>query len=241
MQFEIIASDITRVSADAIVLPANPALLEGSGTSAAIYGAAGRRRLTAACADVTKKYGRIADGCAVPTPAFDLPAGCIIHAIVPRWRGGDHDEYARLSSAYLSSLYGADQLGCKSIAFPLLASGNNGFDLRLAFDIARESIEQYEPEQLERVILVLYGSHTVAAVRSWGYEVTECLALAGGSSPLAVPKDEFAKLGRRLANIATSFAQTALDMSLEWLENPENQRVVIERGAQIARAVLLGQ
>ena len=241
MQFEIIASDITRVSADAIVLPANPALLEGSGTSAAIYGAAGRRRLTAACADVTKKYGRIADGCAVPTPAFDLPAGCIIHAIVPRWRGGDHDEYARLSSAYLSSLYGADQLGCKSIAFPLLASGNNGFDLRLAFDIARESIEQYEPEQLERVILVLYGNRTVDTVRSWGCEVVETSSPASGALPLAVPKDEFAKLGRRLANIATSFAQTALDMSLEWLENPENQRVVIERGAQIARAVLLGQ
>lgn len=37
-------------------------------------------------------------------------------------------------------------MGCKSIAFPLLAAGNNGYDVDLAFQIAGRSIEEYQPE-----------------------------------------------------------------------------------------------
>ena len=32
---------------------------------------------------------------------------------------------------------------CNSIAFPMLAAGNNGFDRELAFKIAKESIESF--------------------------------------------------------------------------------------------------
>ena len=46
MPFLMICNDITKVAADAIVNPANRNLLQGSGTSRAIYQAAGEHDLT---------------------------------------------------------------------------------------------------------------------------------------------------------------------------------------------------
>ena len=46
MPFLMIRNDITKVAADAIVNPANRNLLQGSGTSRAIYQAAGEQELT---------------------------------------------------------------------------------------------------------------------------------------------------------------------------------------------------
>ena len=54
MPFFMIRNDITKVRADAIVNPANEKLLEGSGTSRAIYLAAGEEKLDKAC----RKIGR---------------------------------------------------------------------------------------------------------------------------------------------------------------------------------------
>ena len=65
MPFLMIRNDITKVAADAIVNPANRNLLQGSGTSRAIYQAAGEQELTAAC----EAIGRCDLGRAVCTPA----------------------------------------------------------------------------------------------------------------------------------------------------------------------------
>ena len=75
MPFLMIRNDITKVTADAIVNPANRNLLQGSGTSRAIYQAAGEQELTAAC----EAIGHCEPGRAVCTPAFGLPAKYIFH------------------------------------------------------------------------------------------------------------------------------------------------------------------
>ena len=49
MTIEIVRNDITNMKADAIVLPANKYLKEGSGTSKAIFEKAGRAQLEKAC------------------------------------------------------------------------------------------------------------------------------------------------------------------------------------------------
>lgn len=49
MQFEITRNDITNMAVDAIVLPANLRLREGSGTSKAVFEKAGRKELEKAC------------------------------------------------------------------------------------------------------------------------------------------------------------------------------------------------
>ena len=149
----VVSGNIADAKADAIVLPANENLLEGPGASAAIFEAAGRTELTEAC----RKEGKCKVGSAVVTPAFNLDADCIIHAVVPKWRGGKHNEYNLLCSAYLSALNLADEMECESVAFPLLASGNNGFDYSMAFDIAKLSIQSFKATHLKQVFLVLFN------------------------------------------------------------------------------------
>lgn len=59
------------------------------------------------------------------------------------------------------------------MAFPLLASSNNGSDLDLAFEITRENVETFGGTDLQNVIFVLYSNHTVTEVKQSGYEVLE--------------------------------------------------------------------
>ena len=174
MEIQFYSGDISEFSADAIVLPANENLREGSGSSEAIFKAAGRQELTQACA----KIGHCDVGHAVPTQAFHLNANFIIHAVVPRWIDGQHNEYDLLCSAYLSSLYLADTMSCSTIAFPLLASGNNRFDRSIALEIAVQCIESFNGRNLKKACVVLFGDRTIAFVKDKGYEVTPAPVLA---------------------------------------------------------------
>lgn len=111
MKFRVERANIVDVTADAIVTPANETLTCSSkkGSFRAIFEAAGKENLEQACKEVLREQGeecRCAIGSAVVTPAFGLGnrAGCIIHAVVPRWDGGEYEEYSKLCSAYLSAL-----------------------------------------------------------------------------------------------------------------------------------------
>ena len=139
MPFLMIRNDITKVAADAIVNPANRNLLQGSGTSRAIYQAAGEQELTAAC----EAIGHCEPGRAVCTPAFGLPAKYIFHAVCPAWHGGFFGKAKQLAGAYHSALELAAEYHCESVAFPLLSSGNYGYPKEQAFRIAVDTITQY--------------------------------------------------------------------------------------------------
>ena len=139
MPFKIIRNDITKVKADAIVNTANPEPVYADGTDAAIYMAAGEDELLAE----RKKIGRIAAGETAVTAAFNLPAKYIIHTVGPAWIDGNHGEFDILRSCYRKSLLLADQLGCSSIAFPLIATGVYGFPKDKALDIALSVIKEH--------------------------------------------------------------------------------------------------
>ena len=153
MPFKIIRNDITKVGADAVVNTANPEPQYGSGTDAAIYKAAGADNLLAE----RKKIGRIAPGEAAVTAAFSLPAKYIIHTVGPAWIDGKHGEYDILRSCYRKSLLLADQLGCKSIAFPLIATGVYGFPKDQALEIALSVIREHLEDSDLDVTLVVFG------------------------------------------------------------------------------------
>ena len=167
MNYTILQGNIIDAKVDAVVLPANTKLREGSGTSKAIFEAAGRKDLTKVC----KKIGYCEVGSAVPTYGFKLGCERIIHTVVPKWIDGNQGEYDLLCSAYYSALKMADVMKLKSMAFPLLASGNNGFDQEIALEIALKSIESFQPEVLEEVIVVLYGNKITGMVKEKGYDV----------------------------------------------------------------------
>ena len=176
MKYTVIRNDITRMGVDAIVLPANPELKEGSGVSTAIFKKAGREKLKKACDDIVEKKGKIRVGTAVPTLGFDLDATYVIHAVVPQWRGGHNNEYQLLCSTYYSALKVADVMGCSSLAIPLLASGNNKYNLDLAIEIAIKSIEEFEPSNnLSEVFLVVYGYNAAEAMRKRGNSFEEVI------------------------------------------------------------------
>ena len=167
MPFLMIRNDITKVAADAIVNPANRNLLQGSGTSRAIYQAAGEQELTASC----EAIGRCDLGRAVCTPAFGLPAKYIFHAVCPAWHGGFFGEAKQLAGAYHSALELAAEYHCESVAFPLLSSGNYGYPKEQAFRIAVDTITQYVMEHDLTVYLVLYDRDCTALLDAIGYGV----------------------------------------------------------------------
>ena len=169
MPFLMIRNDITKVAADAIVNPANRNLLQGSGTSRAIYQAAGEQELPASC----EAIGRCDLGRAVCTPAFGLPAKYIFHAVCPAWQGGGFGEAEQLASAYRSALELAAKYHCESVAFPLLSSGNYGYPKEQAFRIAVDTITQYVMEHDLTVYLVLYDRDSLAVSRKLFASVEE--------------------------------------------------------------------
>ena len=139
MPFQIIRNDITKVKADAIVNTANPFPQVGAGTDSAVYHAVGKEKLLAE----RKKIGVIQPGEVEATPAFDLNAKYILHTVGPAWNGGNEGEFDTLRSCYKKSLEKAHDLKCKSVAFPLIATGVYGFPKADALQIAMQEISGF--------------------------------------------------------------------------------------------------
>ncbi len=169
MPFQIIRDDITRVEADAIVNTANPLPKYASGTDAAIYQAAGAEQLLAE----RKKIGVIPVGSAAVTPAFDLKAKYIIHTVAPTWQGGDKGEFDDLKNCYRTVLEKAFELGCESVAFPLLAAGNYMFPKAEALRIALDEISAFlMREEVEMTVkLVVFDEKAFRLSRNLFFQV----------------------------------------------------------------------
>jgi O-acetyl-ADP-ribose deacetylase (regulator of RNase III) len=152
MALQIIRNNIVNVSADAIVNTANPLVAVGPGVDHAIYEAAGYDQLL----EARRAIGEMAPGQVAYTPAFNLDAKYIIHAIGPAWRGGDYGERETVAKCYRGSLALARELSCESIAFPLLATGTYGFPKDEALRIALNEISTFLLDNEMEVMLVVY-------------------------------------------------------------------------------------
>lgn len=231
MELQVVKGDITSMKVDAVVLPANTALKEGSGASQAIFEKAGRKELTAAC----KQLAPVEVGSAIATPAYNLSAQYILHAVVPKWQGGGKNEYALLSSAYLSCLSVADAMGCESIAFPLLAAGNNGFNMKLAAKIAQESILNYTAgNTLKTVFLVVYNEAAKVIMVGMGIPVAPTIpagyythiVMHRSNTALAEKKEDSPGFFSKVADFSKNF----------WIKHKHQ---LVAGGALFAQAVVL--
>ena len=151
MPFEIVRNDITKMSVDAIVNTANPRPVIGAGTDSSIHEAAGPGLLAA-----RQRIGSIEAGHAAITPAYQLDAKYVIHTVGPVWLGGDHDEEMLLRSCYEHSLSLAVEHGCRSIAFPLISTGNYGFPKDKALQIAISAFSAFLLEHELQIYLVVF-------------------------------------------------------------------------------------
>lgn len=152
MPFKIVRNDITKVKADIIVNTANPNPVCASGTDLAIYEAAGREQLLAERAQI----GKIARGEIAVTGVYNLNAKYIIHTVGPVWEDGKHHEFDILESCYRKSLQKALELGCESIAFPLISTGVYGFPKDKALQIAVFVFSEFLLENDMQIILVVF-------------------------------------------------------------------------------------
>lgn len=157
MPLRIIRNDIANMKADAIVNTANPKPVVGSGVDAAIHKKAGKNLLKE-----RKKIGEIPFGEARISPAYDLNAKYVIHAVTPPWQGGDKSEIEILKSAYINSLNLALEHKVESIAFPLLASGNMGYPKGKALETAVSAISSFLMEHEMMIYLVVYDRKAYA-------------------------------------------------------------------------------
>ena len=151
MSFKIIKSDITEVKADAIVNPTDSWFSGSGGTDKAVHRAAGESLRAE-----LEGWPRLGTGEVYTTSAGNLPCKYIIHTVGPVYEDGLNGESILLKSCFDKALAEAVRLECKSVAFPLIASGTFGFPKGEALKIANESISSFLMEHDMKVILVLY-------------------------------------------------------------------------------------
>lgn len=157
MSFKIERNDITKVHTDAIVNTANPLPRIGRGTDTAVYNAAGREELLKA----REEIGVIEPGHSVSTKSFNLKKNgikYIIHTVGCRYDADKPETVQNLRNCYSSSLKIAKDLGCKSVAIPLLATGFYGFPKELGLKIAVDEISSFLLENEIDVTLVVYDA-----------------------------------------------------------------------------------
>lgn len=162
-RIRIVRGDITTQQVDAIVNAANASLLGGGGVDGAIHRAAGPG-LLAECRTV----GGCPTGQARITGGYDLPARYVIHAVGPRWAGGNRDEEQKLASAYRAAYRLAAEHGVTSLALPAISAGIYGYPLAEAARISvREALDAVAARpQLAEVRLVCFSPDVEAAFRA---------------------------------------------------------------------------
>ncbi|WP_194438307.1 macro domain-containing protein [Vibrio fluminensis] len=150
----VVNQDITTANVDAIVNAANPKLLGGGGVDGAIHRAAGSELLQA-CSAINEVNGkRCGYGDAKITPAGNLNARYVIHAVGPIYAKFS-DPKVVLESTYQQALNLALQYGCAKIALPAISCGIYGYPPHEAAEIAINICQRKEYKNLEMTFYLL--------------------------------------------------------------------------------------
>jgi len=180
---------MTNVKADAIVNTVNPYGFIGRGVETAIYNAAGSKALL----EERRKLGNLYPGDVGITPAFNLDAKYIIHVSGPVWKDGRSNELSILRQCYDKALHMAVENNCKSIAFPLLATGTYRFPEEIGVAIAVEAFTEFLKDFEIEIFLVVFGSDAVRVSGTLVDKVTEFIDddyVAAANATEYLPVDE---------------------------------------------------
>lgn len=159
MPVTVVRGDITEQSVDAVVNAANSAMRGGGGVDGAIH----RRGGPAVLEDCVRRFPHgLAAGDAGWTTAGDLPARWVIHVVGPNFRAGQTDR-SLLVSCYARALAVADDLGARTVAFPLVSAGIYGWPRDDAIAAAVDTLAA-TPTAVAESRLVAFDEATYDAV-----------------------------------------------------------------------------
>ncbi len=152
---EVLKGDITEVSADAIVNPANSLLIMGGGVAGAI-----KRKGGEEIEKEAMKKAPIPVGEAVITKGYRLKARYVIHAPTME-RPAMRINKEKAVKAILAALNKAEENGLKTIAFPGMGTGVGGLSAKEGADAFVDAIRQFMEKRgkfksIEKLILVAF-------------------------------------------------------------------------------------
>jgi O-acetyl-ADP-ribose deacetylase (regulator of RNase III) len=159
MELTVVEGDITRQDVDAVVNAANRAMRGGGGVDGAIHAAAGPGLL----AECVERFPHgLPTGGAGWTHGHRLPAAWVIHVVGPNYNAGERDR-SLLVSCYANALAVADEIGARSVAFPLVSAGIYGWPREDAIRAAVDTVRSSDTDVREARI-VAFGRSTYDAV-----------------------------------------------------------------------------
>jgi O-acetyl-ADP-ribose deacetylase (regulator of RNase III) len=158
-RIELWEENIVTFSADAIVNAANPELEAGAGVCGAILKAGGNEIFVESKSIAALRGGKVPVGSAFITGGGQLPARHVIHAVGPRWQGGNENEAALLAAAYQNCLIICMEKKLRSIVFPTISTGIYGFPKHQAAQIAINTVKPFLQvnELPEKVIFTFFS------------------------------------------------------------------------------------
>ena len=159
MRLTAVQGDITVQDVDAVVNAANRAMRGGGGVDGAIHRAGGPEVL----ADCKRRFPHgLATGQAGWTTAGAMAAQWVIHVVGPNWNRGQK-ERSLLTACYVNALHVADEIGARSLAFPLVSAGAYGWPFDDAVAAMVDTLRR-TPTQVQEARLVAFGRRAYDAI-----------------------------------------------------------------------------
>uniref|UniRef100_H2TEP0 MacroH2A.1 histone n=1 Tax=Takifugu rubripes TaxID=31033 RepID=H2TEP0_TAKRU len=161
-KLQVVQADISIVESDAVVHPTSSSFYTGGEVGSALEKKGGKE-FTDALQELKKKNGPLEVAGAVLTAGFGLPAKYVIHCNSPGW-GSDKCEEL-LDKTVKNCLALADEKKLKSVAFPSIGSGRNGFPKQTAAQLILKAISSYfvatMSSTIKTVYFVLFDSESI--------------------------------------------------------------------------------
>lgn len=155
MNVTVVQGDITVQEVDAVVNAANSRMRGGGGVDGAIHRAGG----PAVLEDCIARFpDGLPTGQAGWTTAGNMPAQWVIHVVGPNYAAGERDR-TLLTSCYANALKVADELGARTVAFPLVSAGIYGWPKDDAIDAAVSTLRD-TPTSVEEARIVAFDAAT---------------------------------------------------------------------------------
>lgn len=146
-RISVTRGNLARTHSDVLIVSASSNFWADGGIEKAIHDEAGP-----GLAKYLKHQRPLELTKALLTPAFNVPAKALVHAVSPRWRGNPGNDLALLQQTYENAFNAAIAAGARSIALGSFGNGLKGFPpdvtAGIAIDAAQRAIAR-GPEGLE--------------------------------------------------------------------------------------------